>query len=139
MMPPPSGGGPAWPIKRCAAPVPRLTFWYGPKAPSTAACTSPPPCRLPSCGKERCSMPHDPVLVAETKAWLRKATVDLRAAQHDLSASPPLLADTAFHAQQAVEKTFKAFLMWHGAPFRKTHSLEELGEQCLDLDPTLLE
>ena len=84
-------------------------------------------------------MPHDPVLVAETKAWLRKATVDLRAAQHDLSASPPLLADTAFHAQQAVEKTFKAFLMWHGAPFRKTHSLEELGEQCLDLDPTLLE
>jgi HEPN domain-containing protein len=31
----------------------------------------------------------------------------------------------------------KGFLMWHGVPFRKTHSLEELGEQCLDLDITL--
>ena len=27
--------------------------------------------------------------------------------------------------------------MWHGVPFRKTHSLEELGEQCLDLNATL--
>ena len=27
--------------------------------------------------------------------------------------------------------------MWQGVPFRKTHSLEELGEQCLDLDITL--
>ena len=34
---------------------------------------------------------------------------------------------------------FKAFLMWHDVPFRKTHSLEELGEQCFDLDGTLQE
>jgi HEPN domain-containing protein len=84
-------------------------------------------------------MPPDPVLVAETRAWLRKADTDLRAAQHDLAASPPLLDDAAFHCQQAVEKNFKAFLMWHGVPFRKTHSLEELGEQCLDIDATLRE
>ena len=82
-------------------------------------------------------MPLDAVLVAETKAWLRKAATDLRAAQHDLTASPPLLDDAAFHCQQAVEKMFKGFLMWHGIPFRKTHSLEELGEQCLDLDQSL--
>lgn len=82
-------------------------------------------------------MPLDPVLVAETKAWLRKASADLRAAKHDLSPSPPLLADTVFHCQQAAEKVFKGFLMWRGVPFRKTHSLEELGEQCLDLDPSL--
>ncbi|MBI4644340.1 MAG: HEPN domain-containing protein [Deltaproteobacteria bacterium] len=82
-------------------------------------------------------MPLDPVLVADTHSWLRKASTDLRAAQHDLAASPPLLADAAFHCQQAVEKSLKAFLMWHGVPFRKTHSLEELGEQCLDLDATL--
>lgn len=82
-------------------------------------------------------MPLDPVLVAETKAWLRKAAIDLIAAKHDLSPSPPLLADAVFHCQQAVEKVFKGFLMWHGIPFRKTHSLEELGEQCLDLDQTL--
>jgi hypothetical protein len=33
-------------------------------------------------------MPVDPVLVAETKAWLRKAGLDLHAAEHDLIASP---------------------------------------------------
>jgi HEPN domain-containing protein len=82
-------------------------------------------------------MPADPVLVAETKAWLHKAALDLRAAGHDLTASPPLFADAVFHCQQAVEKGLKAFLMWHNIPFRKTHSLEELGEQCLDLDQTL--
>ena len=82
-------------------------------------------------------MPADPVLVAETKAWLRKAALDLSAAEHDLTASPPLLADAVFHCQQVAEKTLKAFLMWHNTPFRKTHSLEEIGEQCLDLDPTL--
>jgi HEPN domain-containing protein len=82
-------------------------------------------------------MSADPVLVAETRAWLRKASLDLHAAEHDLTASPPLLADAVFHCQQTAEKTLKAFLMWHNTPFRKTHSLEELGEQCLDLDPTL--
>lgn len=31
----------------------------------------------------------------------------------------------------------KAFLAWHDRPFRKTHSLEELGEACLSIDGTL--
>ena len=31
----------------------------------------------------------------------------------------------------------KAFLAWHDVPFRKTHSLEELGRQCVQVDPTL--
>jgi HEPN domain-containing protein len=82
-------------------------------------------------------MSADPVLVAETKAWLRKAALDLHAAEHDLTASPPLFADAVFHCQQVAEKSLKALLMWHNTPFRKTHSLEEIGEQCLDLDQTL--
>jgi len=82
-------------------------------------------------------MPNDPVLVAETRAWLKKASRDLAAARHSLSASPPFLEDAVFHSQQAAEKALKGFLMWHNVPFRKTHSLEELGEQCLDLDPSL--
>ena len=48
-----------------------------------------------------------------------------------------LVADVLFHCQQAVEKCFKAFLAWHDVAFRKTHSLEELGEQCLSIDRTL--
>jgi HEPN domain-containing protein len=68
---------------------------------------------------------------------LKKAATDIRAAKHDMSADPPILTDIVFHSQQAVEKTLKGFLMWHNIPFRKTHSLEEIGEQCLDLDSSL--
>jgi HEPN domain-containing protein len=82
-------------------------------------------------------MPHDPVLVSETKDWLIKAAQDLRSAEHALIALPPLLGDVAYHCQQATEKALKAFLVWHNIPFRKTHSLEEIGEQCLDKDITL--
>jgi hypothetical protein len=72
-------------------------------------------------------MPLDAALVAETRSWLVKAEKDLRAAQHGLGASPALLEDAAFHCQQAIEKTLKAFLTWHGRPFRKTHNLIELA------------
>lgn len=82
-------------------------------------------------------MPHDPVLVEETRAWLLKVGNDLRAAAHDLTSDPPLLEDAVFHCQQAIEKTFKGFLVWHDRPFRKTHSLEELGQACLSIDRSL--
>jgi hypothetical protein len=36
-----------------------------------------------------------------------------------------------------LRKVAKAFLTLHNQPFRKTHSLEELGEACLELDPSL--
>lgn len=79
----------------------------------------------------------DPALAADTKAWILRSSTDLRAGEHDLLAVPPLLADAGFHAQQAAEKALKGFLAWHNAPFRRTHSLEELGEQCIRLDETL--
>ena len=82
-------------------------------------------------------MGHDPSLLAETREWLIKAEMDLRSARHDLSASPPLHEDILFHCQQACEKNLKSFLVWHGQVFRKTHSLEELGEQCLAIDESL--
>jgi len=82
-------------------------------------------------------MPLDPVRVEEVRGWLTKAATDLRAADHDRTASPPLLEDVVFHAQQAVEKALKAFLSWHDRPFRKTHDLGELGQACLEIDATL--
>ena len=82
-------------------------------------------------------MPPDPRRVADTKAWFRKAQIDLRGAQIDLAANPPLLEDVVFHCQQAAEKTLKGFLTWHDRPFRKTHDLGELGQQCTQLDPLL--
>ena len=82
-------------------------------------------------------MALDPVLLADTRGWLEKASNDLRGADVDLAAQPPLLEDTLFHCQQAAEKAFKAFLTFHNQPFRRTHNLEEIGETCLALDATL--
>lgn len=82
-------------------------------------------------------MASDPELIAETRSWLLRAGKDLAAADYELTAVPPFLADIVFHAQQAVEKSFKAFLTWHSVPFRKTHLLEETGEQCVRIDATL--
>ena len=81
-------------------------------------------------------MPPD-ARTAETRSWLIKAASDLRAAAHEFSALPPLLADIVFHAQQAVEKVLKGFLTWHDQPFRKTHNLVEIGQQCVAIDATL--
>ncbi|RJP29330.1 MAG: HEPN domain-containing protein [Actinobacteria bacterium] len=82
-------------------------------------------------------MPHDPVKIEEAKGWLMKAEVDLRAAEYERTADPPITPDIVFHAQQLVEKSLKGFLSWNDTPFRKTHNLVELGEQCSRLDNTL--
>jgi HEPN domain-containing protein len=82
-------------------------------------------------------MVPDPARVADTQAWLAKAANDLRAADIDLAAIPPLLDDATFHCQQAVEKALKAFLTWHDRPFRRTHDLVEIGDQCVAIDPLL--
>ncbi len=82
-------------------------------------------------------MPHEDLRRQEAAAWLAKAATDLRSGEHALTAAPPLIEDALFHCQQAVEKALKAFLAWHDVPFRRTHSIEELGEQCLQVDATL--
>jgi hypothetical protein len=41
------------------------------------------------------------------------------------------------HCQRAAEKALKAFPAWNGCTFRKIHNLEEIGEQCLAIDPPL--
>src|SRR5438876_10887751 len=82
-------------------------------------------------------MALDPVRVADTRAWLVKAASDLRGAEIDQSAVPPLLEDMVFHCQQAAEKALKAYLTWQDEPFRKPHDLPEVGDQCTGFDPTL--
>ena len=49
-------------------------------------------------------MPHDAARVVDTRGWLHKAAGDLRGAEVDLAANPPLTEDAAFHCQQAAEK-----------------------------------
>jgi HEPN domain-containing protein len=68
---------------------------------------------------------------------LAKAKIDLRGAELDLAAAPPLIEDALFHCQQAAEKSFKAFLAFHNQIIRRTHNIEEVGEACSRLDPSL--
>jgi HEPN domain-containing protein len=82
-------------------------------------------------------MPHDPARIAECRAWLERAWADLESARILLAATPPRADTAVFHCQQAAEKSWKGFLVWHGRPFRRTHDLRELGDACAALDPTL--
>ncbi len=55
----------------------------------------------------------------EIQAWLTKAAKDLRGAEVDLAANPPLVEDALFHCQQAAEKAMKGFLTAHDTIFSK--------------------
>lgn len=46
-------------------------------------------------------MPHDPIRLADTRLWLAKADMDIKAAAHELTAAPPFTADAVFHAARA--------------------------------------
>lgn len=86
-------------------------------------------------------MPPDSIIKKEISVWLHKSNEDLRAAEVDLAAQPPLLSDSLFHCQQACEKVLKALLCGLQTPFRKTHDLNELGALAMgsfpELDPHL--
>jgi HEPN domain-containing protein len=82
-------------------------------------------------------MPHDPERVAECRAWLDRARADLDAADILIAAPRPRPDIALFHCQQTVEKAWKAFLCWHGVPFRKTHDLRELGGASVKVDGSL--
>jgi hypothetical protein len=114
----PNSGAVALPMWRSGALGLHPTFWFGPPASSIAGCTWPLPFQRPCFAREDYSMPHDPALVAEVRAWLSKGGKDLAAAEYELQAEPPFADDIVFHAQQAAEKSLKAFLSWHRVPFR---------------------
>jgi HEPN domain-containing protein len=71
------------------------------------------------------------------KGWLLKAESDLTAAKLCLAQEQAL--DTAcFHAQQATEKSLKAYLTAHNVDFPFTHNLEKLVELCSANDAAFL-
>jgi HEPN domain-containing protein len=72
---------------------------------------------------------------AEVKRWLNKARSDHRTAQVALAQDPPIADVAAFHCQQAVEKLFKAYLVWQRDEFEKIHDLRALANECAKHDP----
>ncbi len=65
--------------------------------------------------------------------WLAKAYTDLRVAEKllELGEDPWVIV---FHAQQAVEKALKAYLVLRDKHFGKTHNLARLIDLCSEVD-----
>lgn len=57
------------------------------------------------------------------KQWFEKGDHDIIAAQLLIESRPFILDIACFHCQQAVEKYLKAFLIYKGVDFEKTHNL----------------
>lgn len=66
--------------------------------------------------------------------WLKKAEKDLLTAEHELSFPDAVTESICFHSQQAAEKCLKAYLVFLGISFTKTHEIGELITKCEDKD-----
>ena len=65
------------------------------------------------------------------KNWLFRANEDILVIENLFKSEPELFASSiCFHAQQAVEKFLKAFLVYHNIDFPKTHDLDYLLLEC---------
>jgi len=73
-----------------------------------------------------------------TQAWKVKSEHDLKACRQLLQADDPLAEIIAFHAQQAVEKALKGFLLSRKCfDFPKTHDLGRLLDLAESFEPEL--
>jgi len=79
-------------------------------------------------------MQHEDPRLHLAREWLDHSAEDLDLA--DLHRENPAFSrSVAYHSQQAVEKALKAYLVWRDVPYRKTHELASLVQQCAALDP----
>lgn len=69
------------------------------------------------------------------KNWIRKAESDIKIAKDEFQTEKPATDAICFHTQQCVEKYLKAFLIFNGREFRKTHDIAELLELCSEIEP----
>jgi HEPN domain-containing protein len=72
-------------------------------------------------------MSERPELMKEVMRWVEKAEHDFLAAEHMMEVAGEGLTDiVSFHCQQCAEKYLKAFLLYRGVAFPKTHDLRLL-------------
>lgn len=67
--------------------------------------------------------------------WLHKALNDLLSAKAVLKSEYGITDVPCFHAQQAVEKSFKGLLIWHSISFGRTHDLMILLAAVVEIYP----
>jgi HEPN domain-containing protein len=72
-----------------------------------------------------------------TQEWVKKAEGDFKTAGRELAADQvPNYDSVCFHAQQCVEKYFKARLCEDDIPFKKIHDLRILLKSLLSIEPS---
>ena len=75
--------------------------------------------------------------IREAREWLQRAERDLAAGEALTISQPALPEMVAYHAQQAGEKSLKAFLAVHDRAFPLTHNLNVLLTLCEEFDADL--
>jgi len=81
----------------------------------------------------------DKVKIEFTRQWFEKAENDFNMSRHLIAGGESYAEGAAFHAQQAVEKYLKAFLVWHQVEFPKTHDIKRLLDLIAPFDLVLAE
>jgi len=72
----------------------------------------------------------------EAQAWLVKSWRDLEMARRAANVAPPLYDMAVYHCQQSAEKAVKAFLVFHGKAYEKTHDIEVLVDRAKAIEAT---
>ncbi len=70
----------------------------------------------------------------EYRTWIDLADTDYRSAEFLTGMIPVPGEIICFHCQQSAEKYLKAFLVFQGIPFEKTHNLTALLKECILVD-----
>ena len=65
----------------------------------------------------------------------QKAENDLKIGKDEMATQNPVTDMVCFHMQQCVEKYLKAYLIFHGKEYPKTHRLAVLTSLCSHIDP----
>ncbi|RKU14438.1 DNA-binding protein [Candidatus Poribacteria bacterium] len=85
-------------------------------------------------------MRHPEQVVTDfVQQWLKKANLDLQAAKLLCAGELDDYFVSGFHAQQAVEKYIKAFLVRYQIEFPKTHDIRRLRQLVARQNATLAE
>lgn len=70
--------------------------------------------------------------------WIYKAENDLKIGKDEMQTEEPATDAVCFHMQQCVEKYLKAYLIFHGKEYPRTHRLEILIALCAELESDFL-
>jgi len=76
-----------------------------------------------------------PEWLSMARIWLAKSQSDLQSAQILIEGSEKHLDTGSYHCQQSAEKALKAWLTARGIPFKKTHALDILLDDCVTSCP----